>query len=78
MNSSASLIERLEVFCQAYGNLKPDKILEHIPVYLTRMNADLRKQASLGIEPFVSFVAGGIADKLDRDKAYVLSHWLNY
>jgi Phosphotransferase enzyme family len=76
--SNASLIERLEVFCQAYGNLKPDKILEHIPVYLTRMNADLRKQASLGIEPFVSFVAGGIADKLDRHKAYVLSHWLNY
>jgi hypothetical protein len=50
-------------------NLKLDKILEHIPVYLTRMNADLRKQASLGIEPFVSFVAGGIADKLDRHKA---------
>jgi hypothetical protein len=32
------------------------------------MNADLRKQASLGIEPFVDFVAGGIADQLDRDK----------
>ena len=33
--------------------MKPDEILEHIPIYLTRMNADLRKQASLGVEPFL-------------------------
>ena len=76
--SDESLKRRLEVFCEAYGQIKPEKILEHIPVYLTRMNADLRKQAKLGVEPFVSFVAGGIAYKLDRHKAYVLSHWLNY
>lgn len=75
--SDASLSRRLEVFCEAYGDLNPDDILEHIPVYLTHMNADLRKQASLGVEPFVSFVAGGIADKLDRHKDFVLLHWLN-
>lgn len=40
------------------------------------MNADLRKQASLGIEAFVSFVDRGIADKLDEDKAWIESYWL--
>lgn len=67
---------RLAVFCEAYQNSQPDEILAHIPIYLTRMNADLRKQASLGIEPFVSFVDRGIADKLDEDKAWIESYWL--
>ena len=74
--SNANLLRRLEVFCEAYGDLKSYEILEHIPVYLTRMNADLRKRAIEGVEPFVSFVAGGIADKLDRHKDFVLSYWL--
>ena len=39
------------------------------------MNTDLRKQASLGIEPFVSFVARGIADKLDEDKIFIEAYW---
>ena len=74
--SNATLLKRLEVFCQAYGYTKPYEIVEHIPVYLTRMNAELRNRAKLGVEPFVSFVAGGIADKLDRHKDLLTSHWL--
>ncbi|VEP17212.1 hypothetical protein H1P_570012 [Hyella patelloides LEGE 07179] len=42
------------------------------------MNADLRKRAMEGAEPFVSFVAGGIADKLDEHKVFVLSQWSNH
>ena len=74
--SDTILVQRLEVFCRAYGQIKPDEILEHIPVYLTHMNAELRSKAALGVEPFVSFVAGGIADKLDRHKDLLISHWL--
>ena len=74
--SDAILLRRLEVLCEAYGQMKPYEIVEHIPVYLTRMNTDLRNRAKLGIEPFVSFVAGGIADKLDRHRDLVISHWL--
>ena len=70
------LLRRLEVFCEAYGQIKPYEIIEHIPVYLIRMNTDLRNRAKLGVEPFVSFVAGGIADKLDRHRELVISHWL--
>lgn len=74
--SDATLLRRLKIFCEAYGQIKPYEIIEHIPVYLTRMNTDLRNRAKLGVEPFVSFVAGGIADKLDRQKDLVISHWL--
>lgn len=74
--SDIERLKRLAVFCEAYQQIKPDEILNYIPIYLTRMNADLRKQASLGIEPFVSFVNRGIADKLDRDRAWIESYWL--
>ena len=76
--SGDTRLHRLKVFCQAYGQIRPVEILEHIPIYITRMNTDLKKQASLGIEPFVSFVAKGIADKLDEDKAFIETHWLRY
>ena len=74
--SDADKLRRLSVFCEAYQQIKPDRVLAHVPIYLKRMNADLRKQASLGIEPFVSFVDRGIADKLDRDRAWIESYWL--
>lgn len=75
--SDKILFQRLEAFCKAYQYVEPDEIIKHIPIYLTFMNKELRKQASLGIEPFASFVARGIADGLDRDKAYFLSRWSN-
>ncbi|MDJ0588481.1 MAG: aminoglycoside phosphotransferase family protein [Pleurocapsa sp. MO_226.B13] len=76
--SDLDKLKRLTVFCEAYQKIQPDEILAHIPIYLTRMNADLRKQASLGIEPFVSFVDRGIADKLDEDKVWIESYWLGH
>lgn len=75
--SDKILFERLEAFCQAYQQIEPDEVIEYIPIYLTQMNRDLKQQASLGVEPFVSFVARGIADGLDRDKACFLSRWSN-
>jgi hypothetical protein len=74
--SDEILLKRLEVFCEAYGQIKPYAILEHIPVYLTCMNTDLRNRAKLGVEPFVDFVARGIADKLDKHRNFVILHWL--
>lgn len=75
--SDKVLFKRLEAFCQAYQHIEPNEVIRQIPIYLTQMNQDLRQQASLGVEPFASFVARGIADGLDRDKAYFLSRWSN-
>ena len=51
-------------------------MVQHIPVYLSGIIRETKKQAERGIEPFTSFVEGGIARELEVDKAYIEELWL--
>ena len=65
----------LLALCEAY-EVEPTVVVQHIPVYLSGIIRETEKQAERGIEPFTSFVEGGIARELEADKAYIEEVWL--
>ena len=75
--SRAVLEQRLATFCAAYGSVQPDDVLRHLPDYLGKIIAQVEEQAEKGVEPFFSFVRGGVVGELERDKAFIESAWLS-
>ena len=73
--AKTDLLRRLKTLCEAYGTATPDEVLNHVPDYLTKIIRDTETQAERGVEPFVSFRAGGILAELEKDKAFVLTEW---
>lgn len=71
------LWKRLSALCNAYGSVDPSEILHHVPKYIDTISRDIKARAKRGIEPFVSFVEGGIVAELEQDKVYVTTEWLS-
>ena len=70
-----TLERRLFVLCEAYG-IEPREVLEHVPTYLGNIIRETEKQSAREVEPFASFVKGGVVRELEDDKAHVESAWL--
>jgi hypothetical protein len=68
------LESRLELFCQAYG-VPAETVLDHLPTYLKMVIEDVRKLATEGAEPFVSFARGEIPAGLEADLRYCRVVW---
>lgn len=69
------LQERLSAFCEAYQRVTPTEVVRHVPTYLQRVISETETQAERGVEPFVSFVKGGIVKELMADLAHVNESW---
>jgi hypothetical protein len=71
--------QSLRSVCRSYAapteGVTPRQVVDHVPVYLAGVVQATEQQAAHNVEPFVSFLKGGIVKELRADLAYVQGAW---